>query len=203
MKAQYILFGMLMALLFSLTSCDKDPEIIIQKETITVHDTLIILDTVTLIETVFQTIPDTATTFILVRHAETTGGGSNPALSPAGQARAEELNRVLSLLDLDAVYSTDFNRTKQTAQPAALAHSLSVFTYGPFSPDALIIQALDAYPKGIVLIVGHSNTTPAFLNAMVGANTYPDLPETEYDNLFVVHVSSKGDATVIHMKYGQ
>jgi len=202
MKAQYIFFGMLIALLFVLPGCDKDPEIIIQKETVTVHDTLIVLDTVTLIETVFQTIPDTATTFILVRHAETSGGGSNPVLSAAGQARAQELNRVLSRLNLAAVYSTDFSRTKQTVQSTATAHALSVITYDPFSPDALLTQTLNTFPKGIVLIVGHSNTIPALLNLMVGANTFPDLEESEYDNLFVAQVSSKGDATVIHMKYG-
>ncbi|MGB4846491.1 MAG: hypothetical protein WBP41_01160 [Saprospiraceae bacterium] len=62
---------------------------------------------------------------------------------------------------------------------------------------------MKSFPKGIVLIVGHSNTIPALLNLMVGANTYPDLPETEYDNLFVVNVSAKGDATVVQMKYGE
>ncbi|HZV69973.1 MAG TPA: phosphoglycerate mutase family protein [Saprospiraceae bacterium] len=201
MKSGCIFFGMLVALLPVLFGCDKEPEIIIQKEI--VHDTLIVVDTVTLIETVFQTIPDTATTFILVRHAETTGAGTNPVLSSAGQSRAQELKRILSNVDVDAVYSTDFNRTRQTAEPVATANSLSTLIYDPFATDALINQVLNAYPKGIVLIVGHSNTTPALLNAMVGANTYPDFPETEYDNLFVVHVSEKGDATVIHMKYGE
>ncbi|MEZ4931359.1 MAG: hypothetical protein R2788_04405 [Saprospiraceae bacterium] len=59
-----------------LTSCDKDPDII--TETVTVTDTVIVtqVDTVfiSLTDTVTITefMQDTATTFILVRHAETT-----------------------------------------------------------------------------------------------------------------------------------
>lgn len=186
-----------------LTSCSKDPEIIIKTETITIIDTVIVKDTVTVIETVFQNIPDTATTFILVRHAEITGSGSNPNLSAVGQTRALELQRILNNVVLNAVYSTNFNRTMQTAEPIATAKALPIAQYDPFDPDALIDQVLTSYPEGIVLIVGHSNTTPDFLNAMVGADTFADIPETEYDNLFVVHISEKGDAKVIHMKYGE
>jgi phosphohistidine phosphatase SixA len=185
-----------------LLSCSKDPEIIIQKETITIIDTIFITDTVTIIETIIQTVSDTTTTFILVRHAETTGSGSNPNLSAIGQARAQELQRILDTVALDAVYSTNFNRTTQTAQPTAAAKGLMIRNYDPFDPVALIDQTLASYPEGIILVVGHSNTTPDILNAMVGASTYADIPEMEYDNLFVVNISERGFAKVIHMKYG-
>ena len=201
MKTGYLLFGMLVALMPLLFGCDKEPQIIIEKEF--VHDTLVIVDTVTLIETVFQTIPDTATTFILLRHAETMGSGSNPVLSDIGQARAEDLNRILENVDIDAVYSTNFNRTLQTVAFVAASNQLTAIIYDPFAPDALVAGVLDTYPKGVVMVVGHSNTIPALLNAMAGSNTYMDLPEGEYDNLFVVHVSAIGEATVIHMKYGE
>ncbi|HZV69966.1 MAG TPA: histidine phosphatase family protein [Saprospiraceae bacterium] len=155
MKSGCIFFGMLVALLPVLFGCDKEPEIIIQKET--VHDTLIVIDTVTLIETVFQTIPDTATTFILVRNAETTGAGSNPVLSAAGQARAQELNRILSKVDLDAVYSTDFNRTRQTAEPVATTNSLSTLIYDPFATVFLGETKRACLRKPFFLICHNSN----------------------------------------------
>lgn len=186
----------------SMMACEKEPEIIIQKDTISIIDTIVVVDTFTIIETIFENLPDTATTFILVRHAETTGAGNNPNLSAAGQTRADELSRIVSNLDLNAVYSTNFNRTMQTAQPVASAQGLSIVQYDPFMPAALIQQALDAFPKGVVLVVGHSNTTAAMLNEMVGANTYPDIAESEYDNMFIVHVSDIGKATVTHLKYG-
>lgn len=187
------------------SSCEKDPEVI--TNTITIIDTVVITDTVTLIETVIETIvetvPDTVTTFILVRHAETTGGGSNPNLSAAGQTRAAELARILGNVNLNAVYSTNFNRTTQTAQPTASDKSLNITTYDAFAPDALIDNVLLTYAEGNVLVVGHSNTTADMLNVMVGGNTFADIPETEYDNLFVVQVSEKGKSRVLLLKYGE
>ncbi len=185
-----------------LLSCSKEPDVIIEKEIITVTDTIIIVDTVTVIETILQTIPDTATTYILVRHAETSGGGSNPSLAIGGQERAMELSRILEQVPLDAVLSTNFNRTMQTAEPTASAKGLSIQTYDPFAPEAVIESTLNAYHNGFVLIVGHSNTTPDLLNTMVGENTYSTLPESEYNNLFIVSLFEKGRAKVVHLKYG-
>src|SRR6187399_2985834 len=126
------------------TSCDKEPEVI--TNTVTIIDTLVVMDTLVLIDTLtvidFQDFPDTATTFILVRHAETTGTGSNPNLSAAGIARANELVRILAEVDLHAVYATNFNRTMQTAQPVATASGLSITSYDPFAPNTLIDHAL-------------------------------------------------------------
>jgi 2,3-bisphosphoglycerate-dependent phosphoglycerate mutase len=189
----------------SLTSCDKEPEVITitetKTDTLVIVDTLIIIDTVNLIDTVFENFPDTSTTFILVRHAETTGSGSNPNLSGDGQARATRLSQMLEKVNLDAIYSTNFNRTMQTAQPSSVAKGISITTYDPFAADALIDQVLLSFPKGAVLVVGHSNTIPDMLNQMVGADMFPALGESEYDNLFVVHVSDLGEAKVTHLKY--
>lgn len=185
-----------------LFSCSKEPDVIIQTEIITVIDTVIVVDTVTVIETIFETIPDTTTTYILVRHAETSGAGSNPSLSIAGQERAMELSRILESVPLNAVLSTDFNRTMQTAQPTATAKGIAIQSYDPFSPDAVIDNTLNAYHDGFIMIVGHSNTTPDFLNKMVGDNIYAQLPESAYDNLYIVSLFEKGRAKVIHLKYG-
>ena len=188
----------------AISSCDKDPEII--TEIITVHDTITVVDTIqltdTIIETIFQSLPDTATTFILVRHAETSGAGANPGLSVAGQARAETLKNMLAPLTLSAVYSTNYNRTMQTAQPVATAKGLPILQYDPTDPEALIDPALVNFPKGIVLIVGHSNTTPEFINAMTGTQDAPFIAEADYDNLFIVQVNERGDATLLQLKYG-
>ncbi len=185
-----------------LFSCTKDPEVIIETETITVTDTIILVDTVTVIETIFEMVPDTATTFVLLRHAETTGSGSDPNLSSEGQARANELSRILGNVPLDAVFSTNFNRTMQTAEPTAIDQALTIENYDPFNLDPFVVTTIAAYREGVVLVVGHSNTTPSLLNVLVGSNTYSNLPESEYDNLFVVTVFEKGRSKVIHMKYG-
>ena len=188
-------------------SCEKEPEIVTVNvtETDTVfvpqQDTVFITVTDTLQLTEF--IHDTATTFLLVRHAETVGGSNDPVLSAAGQARAEELLRVLEEVPMAAVYSTNFNRTVQTAQPTAGAKSLAIDIYDPFDLSPFVDNVLGSFQGKTVLVVGHSNTTPALLNELLGANAYSNLPESEYDNFFVVTVFEKGRAEVLHLKYGE
>lgn len=177
--------------------------------TVTVTDTIVVnsIDTVflTVTDTVTLTdfIQDTVTSFILVRHAETTGGGADPMLSTAGEERAEELTRIMDNVSLDAIYSTNFNRTMQTANPVATDKGLSVEPYGGFDLDEVSDEILQNYSHGKVLIVGHSNTTPSFINELLGENIYAQLPETQYDNLYIISVYEKGNATVLHLKYGE
>ena len=61
------------------------------------------------------------TTVILVRHAEQdyASDDRDPILSAAGEARAEELVRVLREVKIDAIYSTPLHRTRETAKPVA------------------------------------------------------------------------------------
>lgn len=188
---------------FFFCACEKEPQIIIKTETVTVIDTLVVIDTFTIIETIIETQPDSAPTFILVRHAETTGIGSNPSLSVEGESRANELSRMMTQVDLDAIYSTNFNRTMQTAQYTAGSKGLHVLQYDPFAPAMLIDNVLQNFPEGVVLVVGHSNTTAAMLNAMVGSNEFSDIPEDQFDNLYIVHVAERGKSKVIHLKYGK
>ncbi len=62
------------------------------------------------------------TTYYLIRHAEklrvdTTD--QNPKLNHQGVKRADAWKEVFTNVNLDAVYSTDYNRTKLTAKPTA------------------------------------------------------------------------------------
>lgn len=205
-KSLLLLLPCLLALLSALCSCEKEPEIItktvVETDTliVTQHDTVFIQVTDTLTLTDF--VHDTATTFIVLRHAETTGGGTNPNLSTEGLARADELKRILANVPLAAVFSSNYNRTKQTAQPTADDKSLAVNIYDPLNQSPLVDNWLDTYRGKTVLVLGHSNTAPALLNLFVGSNQYANLPDAEYDNLFIATVSEKGRATVLHLKYG-
>lgn len=182
-----------------LWGCDKETETIIK--TVTVRDTIILtrIDTVTLT----QFIQDTTTTFILTRHAETTGIGTDPSLSVSGQERATELARVLKNTQIHAVYSTNYNRTKETASKIASNNSVTTQIYDPSQLDNLATSILQQYKNKVIYIAGHSNTTNAFLNILVGSNFYATIPDSEYDNLYIVSVSKKGNAKVVHLKYGK
>jgi len=146
---------------------------------------------------------ETTTTVMLVRHAETTGSGSARNLSEIGQKRAAELAQALKDIPIKAVYSTNYNRTMQTAAPIAEQKGLSVQSYNPSNLGGFADDLLAKHKGETVLVVGHSNTTPALTNVLVGANTYENFPETEYDNLFIATVVEKGNAQVILLKYGE
>jgi hypothetical protein len=49
-------------------------------------------------------------------------------------------------------------------------------------------------------VVGHSNSVPAVIKAL-GGDVAPAIGEKEYDNLFVVTVYAKGNASVTQLKY--
>ena len=206
-KALLFLLSGLLVLAFTLPSCEKDPEIItktvIETDTVFVshHDTIFVQVTDTL--TLTDIVQDTATTFIVLRHAETTGIGTNPNLSANGLARAEELRRILANVPLAAVFSSNYNRTKQTAQATADDKSLIIKLYDPSNQVLVVDDWIETYRGKTVLVLGHSNTVPELLNLFLQSTDYPNLPDTEYDNLFIATVSEKGRAKVLHLKYGE
>src|SRR5882762_9901737 len=69
----------------------------------------------------FATFSRPITTVILVRHGEKVIDPNNAdaLLTPAGQARAQELIHVLGNAGITAIYATQVTRTQQTAKPIA------------------------------------------------------------------------------------
>lgn len=134
--------------------------------------------------------PTDPITLFLVRHAEKDSDGTtDPPLTEAGHARARALRDMLYTADIDAIYSTDFKRTRLTAQPLADTLGLEIQTYPPF--DSAWTSALPERHAGEqILIVGHSNTTPAIVNHLA-KSSYKQLGEMEYDKVFVVSGDNK------------
>jgi len=145
---------------------------------------------------------DPITTIFLVRHAEKVDDGSaDPALTPAGAARADELADLLRHVKLDAIYSTPYIRTKQTVLPTAKEKGLEVKFYKPGEEDFLK-KVLQAFSGGTVLIVGHSNTIPGLANELAGQSDFSDLDDATYDNLFIACVPTEGKAVILRMCFG-
>jgi broad specificity phosphatase PhoE len=145
---------------------------------------------------------DSLTTFFLVRHAEKVSDGSfDPDLTAAGSARADELAYILRYVDLDAIYSTPFQRTKQTAMPTAREKGLDLELYDP-SDKGFLKKVLHSHPGGTVLIVGHSNTIPGMVNELAGKPDFSDLDDDTYDNLFIACVPAEGEPVILQMRYG-
>jgi len=129
--------------------------------------------------------PTDPTTLFLVRHAEKASDGTtDPPLTEEGHARARALRDMLYAAGIDVIYSTEFKRTRLTAQPLADTLGIDIQSYPPF--DSAWTSALPQRHAGEqILIVGHSNTTPALVNHLAGSS-YKQLGEMEYDKVFVV-----------------
>ena len=151
-----------------------------------------------------RAIDQSPTTIILVRHAEkkiVPPENKDPDLSPAGMARAEELARMFSDSGIAAIYATQYKRTQQTVKPLADKLRLSV-TQVEAKKTADLVKQIRAKNTGqVIFIAGHNNTVPEIIAAM-GGPQLPIIPETEYDNLYILIVQSDGSAKLVKMKYG-
>jgi len=130
------------------------------------------------------------TTYYLIRHAEKDRSdktNKNPNLKEEGLERAENWSKVFENIDFDAVYSTEYNRTTQTAQPTATMQELEIQSYDPRN---LYSEEFAAATIGkTILIVGHSNTTPVFVNAILGEKKYDYMDDHDNGSLYIVTIS--------------
>lgn len=145
--------------------------------------------------------PETeTTTYYLIRHAEKDRSDSlnrNPKLTEAGLKRAERWAKYFSNISLDEVYSTNYNRTIQTAQPTAKSKNLKLKFYNPRN---LFDSEFQSETKGkTVLVVGHSNTTPALANKILAVKSaskqkaiYKDMDDKDNASLYILTFQNKG-----------
>jgi broad specificity phosphatase PhoE len=146
-----------------------------------------------------------ATTVILVRHAEKAlTPGDDPVLDSIGQRRARALARALLHTKVDAILVTQYQRTRLTAEPVALASGVTprvVDTRAGGAAHAMAVaDAARAEVGKTVLVVGHSNTIPAIVRALGGSAEA--MADGDYDDLYVVIIPSSGAARTIHARYG-
>lgn len=142
---------------------------------------------------------------ILVRHAERADQApgeaammaTDPDLSNAGRARAESLARMLRDTGITAIFTTQYKRTRQTAEPLAKALGLTVQTVDARDMDGLVAKITAS--TGTVLVVGHSNSVPGTMKAL-GVEADVTIAEAEYDNLFVV-TRATGRASMVRLRY--
>ena len=148
------------------------------------------------------------TTVIFVRHAEKAlQPADDPGLSPAGQRRVAELTRQLQDADviagIDAVYSTPYRRTEETARPIAETLGLPVNTYDASNTEAIMEHIVREHKGKIILVVGHSNTLPALMANMGASKRVPPIAEDEYDNIYIVSIPWFGKTKTIRLRYGE
>ena len=144
----------------------------------------------------------------LVRHAEradATQGqpppgmmANDPPLSAAGHERAKRLAALLGSSEIKHVFTTEYQRTRQTAAPLSEKLGVMAVMSAARDPSPLVDQVRKI--SGNVLIVGHSNTVPDLLKRL-GVTRAVSIDDGEYDNLFVVVRRASGEPTLIRLRY--
>jgi broad specificity phosphatase PhoE len=144
----------------------------------------------------------------VVRHAEKQSESNDAAvpLSEAGRARAARLAVLLKNAGVTAIYSTDFVRTLETAEPLARALKITVRKYSATGADGkpdlrpLAARLKTEHARDIVLVVGHNNTVPPLLKAL-GCAEDITIAAGQYDDLFAVVPTAHGPPTLLHLSY--
>ena len=151
-----------------------------------------------------RAIDQPAMILILVRHGEkkiVPPENKDPDLSPAGLARAQELRRMFGDTGITAIYATQYKRTQQTVKPLAEKLGLPVTKIDAKKTSELVKQIRSRGAGQVIFIAGHNNSVPEIIAAL-GGPKLPIIPETEYDNLYILIVQSDGSAKLVKMKYG-
>lgn len=127
-------------------------------------------------------------TLYLVRHAEKQlAGGRDPNLSAPGEQRAKRLAQWLLEKNIEAIWSSDFRRTRDTARPLQVKLGLELNIYAPREQPALV-KVLQHRQRN-ALVVGHSNTIPE-LARLLCACSIADMDESEYGRLIIITIAA-------------
>lgn len=148
------------------------------------------------------------TTIIFVRHAEKALDGSDdPSLSPAGQRRAAELTRQMVDADVvagvDALYATEYRRTRETIEPLAKMLELDINEYDSGDTEQVLETILKRHKGKIILVVGHSDTIPQLIANLGASKSVPPIADEEHDNIYLISIPWFGKTKTIRLRYGE
>ena len=119
-------------------------------------------------------------TVFLIRHAEREEEPRQaPPLSKDGVARSQALARLLGSAGIKAILTSQFNRTKQTAEPLATKLGLTVTPFtlkiNPSNPRQIAAESTAEVTNKIlersgesVLVIGHTNSIPDVIKMLGG-----------------------------------
>ena len=145
---------------------------------------------------VFSIPENDCSTFYLIRHAEkvrTNKSDRDPKLNEKGILRALNWKEYFLDKDITKIYSTNYKRTLETVKPFQEAIGLATILYSPSSID---YKDFISSNKGeIVLVVGHSNTIPNFVNKLINDQVYAQIDDLNNSNLYIVNLC---DSSVSH-----
>jgi len=126
-------------------------------------------------------------TIFFVRHADKVSDDTDAPLSDAGHKRADCLANTLSDAQIEQIFTSDLQRTQQTAAPLAEKLHLKPVEI-PLSRPEELIEAIRSSKAANVLVVWHDATLPKVMRAL-GAPEIAPIAHTEYDRFFILMLS--------------
>ena len=135
------------------------------------------------------------TNIYLIRHAEKADATTDPDLSDAGKLRTKKWADYFKDKHIEMYCNTPYKRTMQTVigisslMIDATETKTITLKYEVYAPENLLINDVAKNNLGkSVLIVGHSDTIPAAVNKLIGSNVYKNIPENEFNNLYIITI---------------
>ncbi len=129
------------------------------------------------------------TEIYLIRHAEKNRSdikNRNPELNDLGKKRALKWVEVFKNIELNKIYSTNYNRTIQTVTPISKENNIDISIYSPSKINYKNFVSNNNGSK--VLVVGHSNTIPFFVNGLINKEFYQQIDDLNNANLYKVSI---------------
>ncbi|HKR59287.1 MAG TPA: phosphoglycerate mutase family protein [Pyrinomonadaceae bacterium] len=143
-------------------------------------------------------------TVILVRHAEkevVPPENKDPNLSSVGKERAQEIARMFENTGIVALYATQYKRTEQTVSPLSQLLRIPITRIEAKKTSDLVKQIRSRPAGDTVFVAGHNNTVPEIIAAL-GGPQFPIIPETEFDNLYILTIQHDGSTKLVKLRYG-
>ncbi len=125
--------------------------------------------------------------YYLFRHAEKVKDGTkDPSLTSQGKERAQRIAALLKDQPIKKIYTTDYQRTRDTIKPLAESIKVEVVLYDPAQLRKFAHQLQQQ--KGTYVIVGHSNTTPEVTELLSQQRITP-MSDDEYSDIYLVTIT--------------
>ena len=138
-----------------------------------------------------QTVDDCVEVY-LIRHAEKDRSdplNKNPHLNEKGIERSLLWNGYFENKEVNSIYSTNYNRTIETVLPVSITKGIKPIIY---SASNINYESFLKKEKGnTVIVVGHSNTIPGFVNKLIEDDYYKQINDTVNSNLYIVKKCSE------------
>jgi phosphohistidine phosphatase SixA len=144
------------------------------------------------------------TVVVVVRHAEIdTVSDPDPVLSIDGRERAARLARMLSqaqpVRGVDAIFTSEFRRTQQTATPLSENLALPINVVPAATWSSLPRKIKREHRGEYILVAGNSNTIPSLIESLSGEKV--TVREDEFDAMFIVFVPQFSKPKVVRVRY--